>query len=190
MSVSIRKTGIVLASGDIGANLLKSELKSYTPTAYCACQINLSENMIANTTYTVQLWNVNVSHTGKTAADLGIDIYWGGGNMRMAYWHGTSYFTSGHADYLIATFTVTSSQASSSDAANAWFNVYNSSLWVSGTMNLTIGKWKIEKGSIPTDWIPNVNDADFVGNNSGFNEASDIAQITKGYVNAPDFQEY
>ena len=72
MSVSVQKTGVVLASGDIGANLLATTPKSYSPTAYMGYQIDFSKNMTAGTTYTIQLWDVYVYHSGKTEAQLGI----------------------------------------------------------------------------------------------------------------------
>lgn len=149
------------AVGGKAPNLIESTVKSYNPTQYLAYQLSLSENMKANTKYTIQLWDVDVSHTGKSAADLGVDVYWGGGALRMCYWHGTDYFTDGHADYLTATFYVTASTASHANAVNKWLNIYNSVVDASGTRNMSIGKWKLEVGSIATPWTPNVNDDDY-----------------------------
>ena len=87
MSVQIVKTGIVNASGEIGANLLKTIPKLTDIVSYNAYQVYLSENLTVDTTYTVQLWDVNVSHSAKSTADLGVDLYWGGGSLRMIYWH-------------------------------------------------------------------------------------------------------
>lgn len=140
-------------------NLLRPVPIYHNKANYQAYTLDLTENLKAGQTYTLQLWDVNVSHTGKTASELGIAVYWGGGSIRLLQWLGTSYFTNGHADHLTATFTVTESQASGSGASNAWLNVYNSVPSASGTMSLTIGRWKIEKGSIPTKWSISEEDA-------------------------------
>lgn len=140
-------------------NILSVTPKTHTATAYNAYQFNLSENLVAGQTYTIQFWDVDVSHASKSAADLGVDVYWGGGSVRLYWWHGTNYFTNGHADHLQATFTVTEANASGSGATNKWLNIYNSVGYVAADMNLEIGKWKLEKGSIATPWIPAKSDA-------------------------------
>jgi len=187
---------IVTNNGTQNLNLAKTTPKSVTPTSYCAYQINLTENLQANQTYTIQFWDVDVSHTGKSAADLGIDVYWGGGSLRMKYWHGTSYFTDGHADHLVGTFTVTSSQASGSGATNLWLNIYNSVSNADGTRNMSLGKWKLEKGSIPTAWIPDATNemyTDFKmetqSTNSGFIEFDGTARIYNERIDANQFYE-
>jgi len=133
-------------------NQLKATAKSYSPPSYCGYQLEMTENLVAGETYTLQLWDVDVSHSAKTEAQLGIWIFWGGGSVMLGSWAGTDYFTNGHADYLVKTFTVTSSQAGGSGATNAWFNMYNSVGYVAGTMNMSIGRWKLEKGSIATGY--------------------------------------
>ena len=155
-------------------NLLKQELRSYTPINYEACRINFTENMVANETYTVQLWDVDVSHTGKTADNLSVSLWWGGGSNRIVTWSGTSYFINGHADYLTATFTVTEAQASASGSGNLWFNVYNSIPNAEGDKYLHIEKWKMEKGSVATPWTQSSADSYYSSENivydsSGYN---------------------
>ena len=196
--VQITKKGevIVANNGTQNLNLTKTTPKSVTPTSYCGYQLNLTENLVANQTYTIQFWDVDVSHTGKTADNLGIDVYWGGGSLRMKYWHGTSYFTNGHADYLVGTFTVTSSQASGSGSGNLWFNIYNSVGNADGTRNMSIGKWKLEKGSVPTGWIPDATNSLYINfnmstqsTNSGFIELDNKARIYKERIDANQFYE-
>lgn len=198
MDTQITKTGIwkVNNNGTQNLNLAKTIPKTVNPSAYCAYQINLTENLVANQTYTIQFWDVNVSHSAKTADALGIDVYWGGGSLRMKYWHGTSYFTNGHADYLVGTFTVTSSQASGSGSANLWLNIYNSVGNADGTRSMSIGKWKLEKGSVPTGWIPDVTDSSYTNlnmstqsTNSGFIELDNTARIYKERIDANQFYE-
>lgn len=198
VETQITKQGIVkvVNDGSQNPNLTKTILKSATPTAYCAYQINLTENLVANQTYTIQFWDVDVVHSGKNADNLGIDVYWGGGSLRMKYWHGTSYFTNGHADYLVGTFTVTSAQASHSNASNLWFNIYNSASNADGTRNMSIGKWKLEKGSIPTGWIPDATNQLYIdlnistqSTNSGFIELDNTARIYKERIDANQFYE-
>ena len=187
---------IVTNNGTQNSNLAKTIPKSFSPTSYCAYQINLTENLTANQTYTIQLWNVDVSHSAKTEAELGIDIYWGGGSVRLVQWRGPTYFTNGHANYLMKTFTPTSSQASHSQAVNLWLNFYNSPGNVDGTRNMSIGKWKLEKGSIPTGWIPDVTNELYTtlnistqSTNSGFIELDNQARIYKERIDGNQFYE-
>ena len=140
MSVNLTQQGIFNASGDVNANLFKTTPKAASTSSYNAYQINMNENLTANTTYTVQLWDVNVTHAGKTTANIGVNLYWGGGNVSLVQWQGTAAFTNGHADYLVRTFTPTTAQAAGSGATNSWINVYNSVSYVASAMSLTIGK--------------------------------------------------
>lgn len=135
-------------------NLLSVVPRSHSATSYNAYQLKLSENLVAGQTYTMQLWDVDVSHSEKTDAQTGVWIYWGGGSVTLGSWYGTANFTNGHADHLVKIFTVTSANASGSGASNAWLNLYNSVGYVAGTMNMKIGRWKLEKGSTPTPWLP------------------------------------
>ena len=139
-------------------NLLNKTPKFYGSGGYNAYQLNLSKNLEEGKTYTIQFWDVNVSHSAKTADALGISVYWGGGNIALKHLIGTNYFTNGHADYLTATFTITSSQANHANAINAWLNIYNSFPNADGTRFMSIGDWKIEENSEPTAWTFNADD--------------------------------
>lgn len=153
-----------------GRNLLFETPKSYNSSLYNSYQLNLIENLKANQTYTIQLWDVTVSHTGKANNELGLGIYWGGGNVQLAPMVGPEYFTNGHADHLIYTFTPTSEQANHANASNAWLNIYNSPPGASGTRSMSIGKWKLEYGDTPTDWTPSLEDV-----NEDISDASKVA---------------
>ena len=140
-----------------GRNLLKIEPKRYIPTEYNAYELILSEPLEANQTYTIHLWNVDVSHSEKTEDQLGISVYYCGGSVNFGTWQGTNYFTNGHADHLILTFTPTEDNISHSNVVNAttkFIRLYNSHPNTSGTRNMSIEKWKLEKGNKATDWSP------------------------------------
>jgi hypothetical protein len=141
-----------------GTNLLKNIPRKYVATDYDAYLLNLTENLVVGQTYTLQLWDVNVYHSAKTAADTGVCFYWGGGLNSLGNWYGTRYFTAGtnnyHADHLVKTFTITWSEASNSGAKNPWLVLYNSVGYLDGTRNMSVGKWKLEKGHKATDWTP------------------------------------
>ncbi len=187
MGVNLTKQGVLNASGElINNNLLLTTPKSYSPTTYCAYQFNMSNNLIEGKTYTMQLWDVDVSHSEKTEAQTGVWVYWGGGSVSLFSWAGSTYFTNGHADYLVKTFTITNAQATHATAVNSWLNIYNSVGYVAGTMNMSIGKWKLEEGAKATIWTP------YEGNNiaQGFVEGSTIARVFDEHVEANQFYEY
>ena len=133
-------------------NMLKYIPRLYSPDAYNAYQFDLTENLVAGQTYTFQFWDIDVAHSGKTAEKLGISVYWGGGNINLKTMNGTSYFTNGHADHLQFTITITENLASGTGAGNAKINIYNSVSSAAGTLNMHIGAWKVEKGTVATAW--------------------------------------
>ena len=145
-----------------GRNLFKKQPGTYNPADYQAYFLSLTELLEPDKPYTIQLWDVDVAHSGKTAEQLGVEVYWGGGYLRVAGWQGTNWFTDGHADYLSQTFTVTAAQIErwSTDTSNFWFQLYNSPPSANGTRSMSIGKWKLEKGNVATDWTPAPEDVD------------------------------
>lgn len=187
---------IVTNNGTQNLNLAKTIPKSVSPTSYCGYQINLTENLVAGQTYTLQFWDVDVSHSAKTEAQTGIWVYWGGGSVHLFNWAGPTYFTNGHADYLVKTFTPTSGNASGNGATNLWLNIYNSVPGVDGTRNMSIGKWKLEKGSIPTGWVPDATNILYTNfnmstqsTNSGLIELDNTARIYEERIDANQFYE-
>jgi len=134
-------------------NLLKDFPKYYSKTGYNAYVLYMTEKVVEGQTYTLQFWDVDVSHTGKTESQLGISAFLGGGSWTLKTLNGTDYFTNGHADHIECSFTITSGQASSSDASKLELWIWNSVPQVSGTMSMSIGKWKLEKGDTATPYI-------------------------------------
>ena len=126
----------------------------YSTDSYLAYQLPLLESMTVNTQYTIQLWDVTVVHTGKTDATVGVDVYWGGGSIKLAEWLGTDYFTpvanhahatttEYYAPYLELVFTT----GSTAGANPGELHIYNSTPDTSGSRYLRIGKFQLKKGS-------------------------------------------
>ena len=63
-----------------GNNLLKNIPKAYSATSYNAYDFYCIEDL-EEATYTIQLWDVDVAHSAKTAAQLGVSVYYCGGNV-------------------------------------------------------------------------------------------------------------
>lgn len=150
----------------VNNNLLEFVPKTYTPANYGAYALALTELMELNQNYTIQLWDVDVSHSGKQNNELGLEVYLGGGSNLLIQFIGNQYFINGHADYLCGTFSRTSWSVSS-QAQNLWLTIYNSPPSASGTKNMSIGAWKLEKGSIPTAYNNNI-DNNIIWDSSGY----------------------
>lgn len=135
----------------LGTNLVRYEPTFANPVSYAAYRIPITEKLIMGQTYTLQLWDVNISNSGKQASELCAAFYGGGGWNELC-----NVYVNGHSDYVTVTFTVSTNPARPADFDNLYLNVYNSPSQVSGaTMNLTIGKWKLEKGDKATEWQMN-----------------------------------
>ena len=171
---------------DLNNNLLYDTPKSYNASAYNAYQFNLKENLVANQTYTMQLWDVDIEHSEKTETQTGLSVYWGGGSIRLKDLIGTNYFTNGHADYLCFTFTPTSANASHANAVNVWLNIYNSVPNADGTRYMYIGYWKLEKGDKATSWRPEVEDIK-IHDSSGYGHDGTIVGELAVTANTPRY---
>lgn len=125
-----------------GNNLLKNIPKSQSATGYNFLQLNLTENLIADETYTLQLWDVVLDSNSS-----GISPWWGGGSIKLAT---EAKPTNG---YIVWTFTPSSKVLIEPAASNLWINLYNMVSGHSG-QSCTVGKWKLEKGHKATDWSP------------------------------------
>ena len=140
-----------------GRNYLRVGPKSYTPENYNAYDLVLTQPLEAGQAYTIQLWDVYVSHSGKTPEQLGINIYYCGGSVTFGKWQGTDYFTDGYADHLSLTFTPTEANVNHSNVTSAsykFIRLYNSVGDAEGTRSMSVGKWKLEKGNRGSDWTP------------------------------------
>lgn len=166
---------------------LVSSLKSYSPTEYLAYQFNLSENFVASQKYTFQLWDVDVSHTGKTESQLGIGIFWGGADVVLKNLLGDTWFTNGHADYIEFTITISSTQASGTGATNSWINIYNSPYSADGTRNMHIGHIKVEKGSVATPHNGSGESQTVVYDSSGYSRNGTVTGTLSSDNDAPRY---
>ena len=145
-----------------GRNLMLTPAVSYIPAGYAVYDIKLSEDLLADQTYTLQLWDVDIINSAATEEELGIIVYYCGGLDGIGSWKGTNYFTDGHADYLSLTFTLTTEKITHSDVINAsykFIRLYNR-ISTAGTKNMSVGRWKLEKGNRGTDWSPAPEDVE------------------------------
>lgn len=132
-----------------GTNLLKEIGAKINTTEYCCATIPLTEQLVANQPYTLQLWGVSIFNTPST--DKSIDIYWGGDTI---YLGRIDSFVDGYGSL---TFTLSSSQITHSDTLHYYINFYNSNAELT-SYNFNITKWKLEKSDAPTAWSASPSD--------------------------------
>ena len=204
MSVQVLKTGIVNASGEIGANLVPnygSYIES-SPYVLTTTKVdgykwlpNSNFEIKPSTTYVYSVYCDGTLATkhASDGSEPGTFAVW----LYLCYDGNESKSASGGYDSAVI---FTSSNSSHIQIGNRHIWTYTTAAthrymslrlnnYGAGTVTHNYWGFKVEKGTIPTDWIPNINDEDFVGNTSGFNEQSGNAQITKGYINATEFIE-
>lgn len=202
MSVSVKKTGIVQASGEIGANICPDtscDVRNYTyPSG------NTYKDWFARTTSVIpSATNYVLSFWAKSTVN--------GDGVRAHYYSPNTTTTctnsqgvtrtagDGNIDITLSTewefYWIRYTQTETTAVKHLIFpRVFGSEYGsygngAKGSGTISIKCVKFEEGTIPTAWIPCSADADFVANNSGFNEYLGNAQITKGQVNAVDFIE-
>ena len=135
-------------------------LKTHNAAAYLAYEFDLPSPIEAGVPYILRLWDVDVAQSAKEAADLGIGVYYCGGSVRLGAFLGTGYFTNGHADYLEMRFTAYADKVADTSAGTSSNNLshstvteanpktirfYNSPSDVSGTRNMSVGRWTLER---------------------------------------------
>lgn len=125
-----------------GKNLLRVDPKRYVATDYQAYSLYLTERLVAGVEYTIQFWGVELD-----ANSTGVLVYWGGASNRII----ARNLLPDANGYITETFTVTAEQASHAQAANNWLNIYNYPNGHTG-MNMSMQKWKLERGNVITDW--------------------------------------
>lgn len=167
-------------------NLLKTDECYHSSPQYLAYKLTAKANLTASTTYTLQLWDIGITQTGKTDTTLGVDPFWGDSSNRLCYWRSSpsndgitslkSYTNyrgqlSAYAKHLTATFTTPST--ASSNAGQIW--LYNSSNDVTGTRRMYVGRWMLNTGSTALPWQPfeHVDPEQFkyIGNTGGISNA-------------------
>lgn len=136
----------------------------YKPSNYLAYIYNLTENLIEGETYTIQLWNVDI-YGPQADQDGSIVCYWGNGSGgSLCRWDGLEN-NSGHADYLVNTFTV--KNYTDGLTRGPTLRIYNLLSQSNNTGKMTIGAIKLEKGNTTTSWTKS---KDFIiVDSSGYN---------------------
>ena len=129
-----------------GRNLFLAEPSTKKPSVYLAlcipATVALSDFNVGDK-LTVQLWGVEID-----ANSSGVRAYWGGGSVPLC--ENTKPDANG---YISFTYTVTKANREHAHAVRKYINVYNPESGHTGS-NLTIERWKLEKGNKATDWTP------------------------------------
>ena len=184
MSISIKKNGIITGSSSgINENMILCTPDSYVPNNYNVYTLSLNINMVLGEVYTIQFWDVDISHTGKTSSSLNVSIYWDTNGMN----HEISFnVPTGHADYLCGTFTSRRHQTYSTGPKLV---IYNSPQYADGDKYLHIGKWKLEPGSIPTPFSYSSADTEYTGNHVFIEDPILPAKFGSGYTKSTNIIE-
>lgn len=216
MSVSIQKTGVVNASGEVRENIL---IGTHRPVIVKNSSVGTRElkglgadsggngtfSITTETNLPVGIYSFNVLNNTSGNRDYQQDqipyvtgrkytgSWWAKGEGQCLYrvWNCTK-----QSQPMGKQFTLTSNwtyyyhtftATQEMETDNCTFH-----LGVTGNASIYICGMKLEEGDYPTDWIPNIEDVDnlFVGSKSGFNEEIGNASITSGYINATEFIEY
>lgn len=197
MSVKFLKTGVVQASGEIGANICPDTSAiavnyTYPSSGYSDRFAKVTSEIPTASNYILSFWAKSTVAGDKIRAHY----YSPNTTTTCETSQGTVKTASdGNIDFTLSTkwefywvkYTQTATTAVKHLIIPRMFS--QSSGGATGTGTVSIKCIKFEQGTIPTAWIPCSADADFVAPTSGFNEYNGVAQITKGQVNATDFIE-
>lgn len=198
MSVKFLKTGVVQASGEIGANICPGTSAiavNYTyPSSGCSDRFaKVTSEIPTASNYILSFWAKSTVAGDKIRAH-----YYSPNTTTICETsQGTVKTASdGNVDFTLSTewelywvkYTQTATTAVKHIILPRMFGPERTEP-AKGTGTVSIKCVKFEQGTIPTVWIPCSADADFVSPTSGFNEYNGVAQITKGQVNATNFIE-
>lgn len=216
MSVKFLKTGVVQASGEIGTNLLlHTDTAAYGIgylSPYSSGTVTIDNTMIFNNRPAIKIKPSSSSTSSGASTNYNGDkvVLTAGVKYCYSAWVYTdvadtwSHGSLGHFQTYAgsAAHNVTIHYQNKEIPANKWTWVYQiftptadckfrsyHIYFANTSQTLWIAEVKLEQNDHPTLWVPNVNDSDYVGSLSGFNEYNGVAQITKGQVNATDFIE-
>ena len=193
MSVSVKKTGIVNSSGEIGANLIAdttNEVRTYTyPTSGNVDRFAKTTSVIVNASnYTLSFWAKST-----VAGDMLVAHYYSPNTTTYAITNQgtTSVRSDGYITFTLDTqwnyYWVRYTQSETTSTKHVIFPRMNYS---HGSGTVSVKCVKFEEGTKPTLWIPSTDDTDYFTNICGFNEIdSTKASIAKEYINATDFIE-
>lgn len=157
---------------DPAPNMIKPKPKQINIGGAPAYWYDLTENLVPGEEYTTQIWDADVyDAAGKTQFILG--TYWE--DQSVARWLNLEQ-TSGHADYLVKTFTAPAFEKDNNDKdiiRKPEFRIYSLPKPDSGDRKTTVSAVKLEKGAIATGWVPYndpiVVDSSGYGNNGVIN---------------------
>jgi len=199
VSVSIKKTGIVQASGEIGANIIPNTSNAERTYAYPST--GYSDRFSATTSIIPTASNYILSFWAKsTVAGDKVRAHYYSPNTttRCETSQGTVTTASdGNIDFTLNTswefYWVKYTQSATTAVKHIIFPRMFSqerSEAAKGTGTVSVKGLKFEEGTVPTLWIPNKADTDYFSNICGFNEFDVThASISQGYINTTDFIE-
>ena len=124
-------------------NILRQKPSSYKPASYNVYSIKTTVTLqeLGKNPLTIQLWDVVLDENAT-----GIRVYWGGGSINL-----TDSLSPDENGYICFTFTPTQAQLDHAHAAASHIIIYNFPSGHSGA-NLSIGKWKLQRGAKATSW--------------------------------------
>ena len=215
MATNISKQGIAFADGQIGANLLlHTDTAAYGIGylgSYSSGTVAIDNTMIFNNKPTIKVQPSSSSTSSGAYTTYNGDKVVLASGVKYCYsawvytdvadtWGHTSL---GHFQTYAgsAAHNVTIHYQNKEIPANQWTWVYQiftptadckfrsyHIYFANTSQTLWIAEVKLEQNDYPTLWVPNINDSNYVGSVSGFNEAPE-PKVTKGYFEANQFYE-
>lgn len=189
--VSIEKTGIMSASGEVNENLLIGS-KDYvinrleSGNEYYALNVGQSYmGLPSGTTVTISFDLELMVNTANPQM-----IVYNTNNKGPKQFNNTAlHWTAAVGEVIKERVSVTNTivDRSNSNTDNNYLEFYT----VYNTGNkYKITNLKMEIGTVPTPWVPNDLDDIYVGNINGFIETADLSRIAEEYVEGNEFIEY